>query len=187
MADQSNAIDLGELLKKLDHLERLLMRCRSVFPTLGEELIGKHAFMTAPYYLNQGYTAQIKLQKPISAVFIEYHNQMGKWVNENTLIHLHGILAYHGIIQKKEKIDKSLPGWKEIDVLRRMRNAFTKTPLNYRPNDKDNKRLRENVIKHFDLKEKNLPEGEILTPIHTVVKPIFKACREYIIALYRSP
>jgi hypothetical protein len=70
---------------------------------------------------------------------------------------------------------------RDID-LRLMRNAFTKTPLNYRPNNKKNIRLREEVIQCFDLKEQNFPEDEIPTPIDTVVEPIFKACREYIAA-----
>ena len=69
-----------------------------------------------------------------------------------------------------------------MDLLRRMRNAFTKTPLNYRPNDKENMRLRKEVIRCFGLKEQNFPEEQIPTPIDTVVEPIFKACREYIAA-----
>jgi hypothetical protein len=63
-----------------------------------------------------------------------------------------------------------------------MRDVFTKTPLNYRPNDKENIRLRRKVIQHFGLREQDFPEDEIPTPIDTVVEPIFKACREHIAA-----
>ena len=179
MTDQSNAIDIAEVLAKLDYLESLLLQCRSVFPTLTQELIGQHALMTAPYYLSRGYEAQIQLKEPISAEFIERNRQLRKWINENTLIRLYGILNYHGLFKK---IDQNLPGWREMNLLRLMRNAFTKTPLNYRPNDKKNIRLREEVIQCFDLKEQNFPEDEIPTSIDTVVEPIFKACREYIAA-----
>jgi len=179
VTDQSNTIDIAEVREKLDHLESLLLQCRSVFPTLGQELIGQHAFMTASYYLSRGYEAQIQLKGSISAEFIERNKQLGKWINENTLIRLYGILNYHGLFQT---IDRSLPGWREMDLLRRMRNAFTKTPLNYRPNDQENIRLRKKVIQHFGLTEQNFPEDDIPTPIDTVVEPIFEACREYIAA-----
>jgi hypothetical protein len=179
VTDQSNAIDIADVLEKLDHLQSLLLQCRSIFPTLAQELIGQRAFMTAPYYLSRGYEAQIQLKEPISAEFIERNKQLGQWINENTLIRLYGILNYHGLFRK---IDQDLPGGREMDLLRRMRNAFTKTPLNYRPNDKENMRLRKEVIRCFGLKEQNFPEEQIPTPIDTVVEPIFKACREYIAA-----
>jgi hypothetical protein len=56
-----------------------------------------------------------------------------------------------------QKIDQNLPGWREMNLLRLMRNAFTKTPLNYRLNDKKNIRLRAEVIQCFDLKEQKFP------------------------------
>jgi len=76
VTDQSNAIDIAEVREKLDHLESLLLQCRSVFPTLGQELIGQRAFMTASYYLSRGYEAQIQLKGPISTEFIERNKQM---------------------------------------------------------------------------------------------------------------
>ncbi|MCG6537000.1 MAG: hypothetical protein L7F78_20415 [Syntrophales bacterium LBB04] len=63
-----------------------------------------------------------------------------------------------------------------------MRNAFTKTPLSYRPEESANVRLREEVIEHFNLKKEDFPEEEIPTPIHAVIEPIFKHCHEYISA-----
>jgi len=108
--------------------------------------------MTAPYYLSRGYEAQVQLKEPISAEFIERNKQLGQWINENILIRLYGILNYHGLFRR---IDQDLPGGREMDLLRRMRNAFTKTPLNYHPNDKENIRLRKEVIRCFGLKEKN--------------------------------
>ncbi len=53
-------------------------------------------------------------------------------------------------------------------------------PLNYRPEDQNNIRLREDVIGHFRLNRGNLPEEEIPTQIDTVIDPIFKRRREYV-------
>jgi hypothetical protein len=88
-------------------------------------------------------------------------------------------MSYYGFLKK---IDQTLPGWREVDLMRRMRNAFTKTPLSYRPEERDNIRLREEVIEHFSLNRENFPEEEIPSPIDTVLEPIFKRCREYITA-----
>lgn len=180
MTDVLDAIDMPDVLEKLDRLESLLLQCRSIFPTMTHAMIGQRSFVTAPYYRGHGYEAQIQFSEPITAEFIERNRQLGKWINENTLIRLYGILDYHGLFQPK--IDQNLVGWREMDLLRRMRNAFTKTPLNYRPNDKENIRLREEVIEHFRLNKEGFPEDEIPTPINTVVEPVFKACREYIAA-----
>jgi hypothetical protein len=64
----------------------------------------------------------------------------------------------------------------------RMRNAFTKTQLNYRPNDPENVELRNQVISHFVLNGEEFPEGEIPTPINKVVEAIFKGYRSYVSA-----
>jgi hypothetical protein len=95
------------------------------------------------------------LPDPITAEFIERNRRLGKWINENTIIRLYGIMNYYGFL---EKTDQTLPGWREVDLMRRMRNAFTKTPLNYRPEDPDDIRLREEVIVHSSLNRGNVPE-----------------------------
>jgi hypothetical protein len=155
------------------------LQSRSVFPTLSRELVGYCQFRTAPYYLGRGYAAQTQLQNPITTEFIERNRRLGKWINENAIIRLYGIMSYYGFL---EKIDQTLPGWREVDLMRRMRNAFTKTPLSYRPEKPDNVRLRAEVIEHFSLNRENSPEEEIPTPIDPVLQPIFKRYREYISA-----
>jgi hypothetical protein len=129
--------------------------------------------------LKKGYAAWIQMQDPITPEFIERNRRLGKWINENAIIRLYGIMNYYGFL---EKIDQALPGWREVDLMRRMRNAFTKTPLSYRPEDPDNIKLRAEVIEYFSLNRESFPEEEIPTPIDTVIEPIFKHCREYIIA-----
>ena len=183
MSEELDAIDTTEVLKKLERLENLLLQCRSVFPTLTQELIGHCSFVTPSYYLRRGYKARVQLSEPITIEFIERNRQLGKWINENTLIRLYGILSYHGFFKK---INQTLSGGKEMDLLRRMRDALTKTPLNYRPGSKKNIRLREEIMKHFRLRKEDFPEEEIPTPINTVVEPIFQACRQYIVSCSES-
>ena len=77
------------------------------------------------------------------------------------------------------RLGQSLPGWREMDLLRRLRDAFTKTPLNYRPSEPRNVRLREEIIKHFALPAVDVFQDEIPTPIDNVLELIFTRCREY--------
>jgi hypothetical protein len=173
-----------EIIAEVDELWVLLNQCRSVFPTLSKELIGHREFKTPSYYLAQGFEAHIQLHQPITEEFIEQNRRLGRWINENAIIRLSGIMQHHHIVDANTKIDRNLPGWEKVEFMRRMRNAFTKTPLSYRPNKLDNNksdnvRLRDEVIEHFNTE----PEaGEIPTSIDTVIEPIFKGCREYIAA-----
>lgn len=124
------------------------------------------------------------MKDPITPGFIDRHNRLGKWINENAIIRLYGILNYHGFLKN---IDHTISGWQEVDLMRRMRNVFTKTTLAYKPDDPANIQLRERVIHHFQLRNEDFPEGkipdgEIPTPIDKVIDRIFKSCREYITA-----
>lgn len=165
------------VLAEVDALKDLYLQCRSVFPTIDLSLVGQRKFTTAPYYLRRGYAATMELKDPISHEFIKKNLRLGKWINENAIIRLYGIMNHYGFIKK---IEHNLPGANEVDLMRRMRNAFTKTSLNYKPHDPDNQKLRRRVISHFGLAEGDFSDGEIPTPINTVVEPIFERCKAYI-------
>lgn len=169
--------DINQIIGEIDALEDIFLQCKSVFPALGDSLIGKNSFETASYYKWRGYNVSVHTGKPITKDFIEKYSKIGQWINENAIIRLHGILTYHGIV---DKIDQEIAGWKEVDLMRRMRNVFTKTILNYRPEDSDNVKLRKELIDYFNLDEDQLPGGEIPTPIDKVIRPIFEGCRKYI-------
>ena len=169
--------DADEVLEKIHDLEKLLLKSRFLFPAMDSRMIGRTKYDTAPYYMVRGYSATINLGKPITAIYIEENRRLGKWVNENALIRLYGIMHHHNFFGK---IDKTLSNWEEMEILRRMRNAFTKTSLNYLPDEKRNIKLREEVIRHFNLGEEDILHGEIPTPIDKVVMKIFNGCRKYI-------
>jgi hypothetical protein len=184
MNDGRCDMNSDEIIAEVNELESLFLQCRSVFPFVPETLIGHSEFSTGKYYSQRGYNAHIQLEGPISAAFIERYRRIGRWINENAIIRLFGIMHYHGLIGLGEdkKIDKRLPGSKEVDLMRRMRNAFTKTSLGYRPHDQENIDLRQEVINHFHLENEEPTGEEIPTSINTVVQPIFKGCRDYIAA-----
>lgn len=169
--------DKDGVIAEIEALEKIYLQCRAVFPALSDSIIGHNEFTTAPYYLKRGFLAHVRLGSPITKEFIEQNSKLVKWVNENALIRLYGIMNHHGFY---DEIDHNRKGSEEVDILRRMRNIFTKTVLNYKPEDSENVRLREKVIAHFKLKKEDYKDGSIPTPIDTVVGKIFRSCKEYI-------
>jgi hypothetical protein len=166
-----------QIIAEIDALEDIFLQCKSVFPAIGDNLIGQTSFETAPYYKWRGYSVSVHTGNPITEDFIKRYSKIGKWINENAIIRLHGILTYHGIM---DKIDQKIDGWKQVDLMRRMRNVFTKTKLNYKPDDPENVRLRNELTDNFKLMGNQFPEGEIPTPVDKVIRPIFEGCRKYI-------
>ena len=171
--------DAYRIIAEIDALEDIFMRCRSVFPALDNSLIGKTSFETAPYYKWRGYNVSVHTGNQITKDFIDRYSTIGKWLNENAIIRLYGIMDYYGFV-KNIKDYHHISGWKEVELMRRMRNVFTKTILNYRPEDSDNFQLRKELMDYFKLEENQFSGGEIPTPIDKVIRPIFEGCRQYI-------
>jgi hypothetical protein len=112
-ANRNGRNESADLLEEVDHLQGLLLECRAVFPTMTAEMVGRREFRTAPYYEQRGYNALIRLEQPITEEFIAQQLQLGRWINENALIRLFGIMNYRGLFRK---LDKSLPGHAEMDT-----------------------------------------------------------------------
>lgn len=171
--------NVDQIIAEIDSLEDIFLQCKSIFPALSKNLIGKDSFPTADYYQVRGYNVVIQTGNPITEDFIDRYAKIGKWLNENAIIRLYGIMDYYGFISNI-KDHHNVDGWKEVDLMRRMRNIFTKTILNYRPEDSDNIQLRKELIEYFKLNEDQFSGGEIPTPIDKVIRPIFEGCRKYV-------
>ena len=72
-----------------------------------------------------------------------------------------------------------------MDLLRRIRNVLTKTSLDYRPSDLENRQLRQTIIEYFKLEEHDIQE-QIPIPINKVIDPIFEGCRRFVKAYYHA-
>ncbi len=175
--------DVDRIIAEIDDLEHIFLQCKSFFPVIGNNLIGKNSFPTAPYYQFRGYYVSIHTGKPITQDFIDRYSQIGRWINENAIIRLFGILYYYKQVGEKYPIDKRLPGWEHVRFCCWIRNVITKTRLNYEPDTEDNIKLREELISYYKLDPdqfRNIP-----TPIDKVIENIFKGCRDYLRAKYK--
>ena len=85
------------------------------------------------------------------------------------------------------RIQKHLDGHKEIDLLRRLRKLFAHTSGSFKGGEKEHDDLRQALIEHFDLDEKDHPtqDGMFPIPIDTVLVPMGEGIKKYVIALHR--
>jgi hypothetical protein len=160
-------LDVETVIKEIDDLQDVYLRCKSIFSALSPSLIGQTAFPTAPIYKRQGYNVSINTGEKITPEFIERYAEIGNWINENSIIRLFGILHYYGQVGNKIKILQELPGGDDVRYCCWIRNVITKTNLNYEPSD-------------------DYKEGEIPTPVDKVILAMFESCRKYLRAKYNS-
>jgi hypothetical protein len=175
--------NVDQIIDEIDDLRDIFLQCKSLFPVLSDQLVGKNSFQTAPYYQSRGYNVSIHTGKPITKDFIDRYSQIGRWINENAIIRLFGILNYYKHVGQKYQIDKGLPGWEHVRYCCRIKNVITKTRLNYEPDTEKNIRLKEELISYYKLNPdqyKNIP-----TPIDKVIEQIFNGCKEYLRAKYK--
>lgn len=178
--------DVNNIITEINDLEDIYLRCKSIFPVLDSSLIGKTSFQTAQYYQWRGYSVSINTGNPITRDFIDRYAKIGKWINENAIIRLFGILYYHKQVGMHYRIDRKLPGGEDVRYCCWIRNVVTKTRLNYEPETEDNIKLREKLIAFYNLEPNEYSEGQISTPVDKVIQPMFEGCRRYLRAKYRS-
>lgn len=179
--DSFNAQDV---INEIDSLEDIYLRCKCIFPAMRSNMIGLNSIQATPYYQWRGYNISINLDQDISQDFIDRYKEIGNWINENVIIRLYGVLKYYQCYDPQ--IDRDHPGWEDLDILRRVRDVFTKTRLNYEPEDAKNIKLREKVIEHYNLNPDEFVEGEIPTTVNTVIKPIFEKAREHVQSKFKE-
>ncbi len=174
-----------EIIREIEELQDIFLATRSFFPALSDSLLGRKSFPTADYYRAKGYNVEIHTKEPITKAFMEKYGKIGKWLNENAIIRLYGILHYHKQVGDNSRLVGNLPGYKDIRFCCWIRNVITKTKLNYDPEKNESTRLQQELISYYGLKPEDYREG-IPTPVNQVVERIFEGCKEYLRAKFRD-
>ena len=147
-------------------------------------MIGQSRFRTAPYYRNKGFDVHFDFGKNIAQEDLERVSSIGHWINQNYIIRLCALLEANSIIpsQGKGKIDQSIEGWKEIELLRRLRHQFAHSSGKYNYEDREEKKLYETLVSHFNivLAQNPTEATEFPIPIDVVLEPLTEGCKKYI-------
>jgi hypothetical protein len=178
MFRMSVADDVGA---EIDRQVEFLHRCRSVFPRLQSNMAGQTEFEAPQYYRQLGYNVSVKLAQPMTAEFIDGLFELGHWLNENFVTRLWAILESNQIVSKTSKIDQGLENWRDVDLLRRLRNKIGHGSGAYDPADAEKKKLFDAIVQHY-----NVPGGYSYFEVEKypigvgqVLVPMAQGCKKY--------
>ncbi len=166
---------------EIDRQVDFLHRCRSVFPRLHQGMAGQTEFSAPEYYRKLGYDVSVKLSEPMTEEFIDGLFELGHWLNENFVTRLWAILESNGIVAKTTKIDQNLANWRDVDLLRRLRNRIGHGSGTYDPANADKKKLFDAIVDYY-----KVPEGYSYFEIEKypigvgrVLVPMANGCKTY--------
>lgn len=106
----------------------------------------------------------------------------GHWVNEAFVMRLWAVLDAHHIAGGSKRISMTLPGAKEVDVCRRLRNSFGhSTGTIHSSASKCLDRLLRSVFALAD--QESIFDGRFILSKETVLEPMRKGAHEYCVAV----
>ncbi|MEE9443605.1 MAG: hypothetical protein V3V99_13150 [candidate division Zixibacteria bacterium] len=179
------AEELKDLLKKIDELEKVFIKCRALFPSMHESCIGKTRIQTAVHYRQKlGQNVFIDFGRKIKQADRDDFSRIGHYLNENVLFRLASILEYHRICFGSIDIDHETDGWEAVDLIRRIRNVIGHTLGEYDSNKPKHRIIIDRINSISG--ENHDPDKIIAFPlsIDTVVDKTFDGCIKYIKAKY---
>ena len=169
----------SEIIKEIDLIWKYHLKVRSHFPFTRKGDIGKRIIESAPYYAFYGFTIKYDYGKRLESKDLEEINRLSNWLNQNALIRLYALMNYFEFVGEAISIDQSVKGWKELDLLRRLRNLFAHTDGKFNKDDNDQIFLVKEIKSYFGLIENSF--DHIPISIDKVIEPIFEGCKEYIL------
>ena len=169
---------IDDLLSKMENLWGKLTLCRAFFPYTSLALEGAKGPLKAPYYEQYGHNVYLFSENGLTKDDINRMNDMAHHMNQNFIVRLCSLLESKNIMSKAVKIDKSLPGNKDLDILRRLRHVFAHSSGKYNPKDKKQKKLYNDLNAHYDPKPLDLEDFTL--SIDTVLQPMLVNCRKYL-------
>ena len=173
-----------EIVLEMEHLRGMFRNCRAYFPFVSEANLGQQVIETAPYYINAGYRLVIIFDRPLDMESIQRINELIIWENQNFVIRLYALLNARGVVSDKKSINQILPGWYDIDLIRRLRNPLAHSSGRYNKNNSVHRKLRADIIKHLNLSN---PLDGFPLAIDTVLDRLFDGCLKYVRARAEQP
>ena len=172
-------IKLHGILKEMDILWRNHNHCRSYFPRTSIEHCGETERGTAPWYRAQGFNPIIHFDRRLNEEDVQKIHEIAHFMNQNFIVRLWAIVDSHDISCDKGHTNHSIPGWKAMDILSRLRNVIGHESGRYDSDNKYHQKLLKDMRRHFP----KIPKEERnLFPlsISEVLFPLFLECKGYV-------
>jgi hypothetical protein len=173
----------SEIIQQIEQQWTDLLRVRSAFPTMRDNVLGAQHIATAPFYQHYGYHVRLSFAQPLTPETIEEVNQIGRWLNESYVIRLCALLEFYQIIPREGqgRINQSLEGHEAVDILRRLRNALLHRSGRHNPEDADSCKLYERMVQTFSIQsESSTTATQYPVHIDGFLLPLTAACKCYV-------
>ena len=171
-----------EVHAQIEKQVEYLLRIRAMFPFIMESKIGLTEFSTAPFYQHAGINIRFHFPDGITPEQVHTINSIGHWINQNFVIRLCAILEHNGVIQPHGQgiLDESLPGFEDVNIVRRVRNVLAHTSGRYNSSVLDERRLYQRIVSHYDPESSTVDTAqEFPLSIDTVLVPMARGCQQY--------
>jgi len=166
-----------DLRNEINTILDYFKRSKAFFQYIGDEYVNERKL--TPYNIAPGVQQFTEYDKPITKEFQERQNSIGHYLNQNFCIRLLAVLNSHHVVgdKKEESIDQNLPGWEDLEILRRLRHRFAHSSGKYDSRDSDDKKLMQALMLKYEPCPKEPPDFPINQD--KVIYPITKAVLQY--------
>lgn len=169
--------EFEQINKEMDILWTNLNKNRGYFPCVDDSSVGAKVLFTPSFYRAQGINIVHTFEEPLS---VEMKNDMlriGHWINQNFIIRLCALIESYQLISNAIKIDFTLDGAEQLNIVRRLRNRFAHSSGRYNPDDSYDLKTMELMEKHLGISIEGRTDWPLA--IDTVLEKLLKACRLY--------
>ena len=169
--------EFKQINKEMDTLWTNLIKNRGYFPCVDDGSVGTKSLLTPPYYRDKGINIVHTFEEPLSIEIKDEILRIGHWINQNFIIRLCALIESYQLLSNVIKIDFTLDGAEQLNIVRRLRNRFAHSSGRYNPDNNDD-------VKTMKLMGKNLGisiEGRTDWPlvIDTVLERLLEGCKLY--------
>jgi hypothetical protein len=171
----------AEICARMDSCWSTFAEARQYFPYIDPKLINVGPFEIAINVTGITHPVILSFPQGITAAERDKHQTVANWLNQNLVVRLYSILDHCGIVGDNTPINQSLPGWKAVDLVRRLRNVFGHTQGIYNSGDASHVKLVTEICTYAGQQIPN-PTSFPLS-IDTILTPLLRDCKEYVHAL----
>jgi len=169
--------EFEQINKEMEILWTNLNKSRGYFPCVDDSLVGTKVLSTPFFYRAQGINIVHTFEKPLSVQMKNDMLRIGHWINQNFIIRLCALIESYQLISNAIKIDFTLDGAKQLNIVRRLRNRFAHSSGRYNPDNSDDLKTMELMEQHLGISIEGHTDWPLA--IDTVLEKLLEGCRLY--------
>jgi len=179
----TNKRNIDEIIEQIENLRKYHKTTRRVFKRLNiEDIAENDTFIntTLPGYIGTKLNIRIKFAGEYDQNTIGRYNEIARYLNQNVIIRLYALMNHHKFVGDNIPIYHKVSGWKELDLVRRLRNILAHKTGTVDHTDTDEDRLFDEIIQQFNLPKDTIDPRHFPLPSDRVIMKLFDGCIQYV-------